>query len=433
MVTKRSFRSNRNSALSLLTAPLALVLALGAVTVGLTGCTREKPRRFQLQNLAPVEPAAFEAAVYQTTGATLVAGNEVELIHDGEVFTRMAAEIRKARRSVNLVSFIWRQGKASDQLLEAIIEQMHSQKNLKCRVLVDPFGSTGFEEKVKPVLTRAGCAAHIFRPLPADETLARNHRKILIVDGALAFTGGFGIQDQWLGDGDSEKEWRDVNVRVRGPVVSQMQQAFAENWQETTGQFLPSEDFPLLPRYSASPQASVGGAAAAFISSTASPELTTAERITQLLVQSARKRLWISQSYFTPNAALLALLVARAKAGVDVRVIAPGDKNDHPEITALQRATYDSLLAAGVGIWEYAPSMMHAKTMLVDDELVLVGSINYDILSFNLLEEGSLLVRDEETARALEKSFLADAKRSRQIHAQKRDADTRDERRVERR
>jgi len=135
------------------------------------------------------------------------------------------------------------------------------------------------------------------------------------------------------------------------------------------------------------------------------------------MVRAARKRLWIAQAYFTPNEALTALLVERARAGVDVRVLAPGGKNDHPSITVAQRATYDTLRAAGVRLWEYQPSMMHAKTMLVDDQLVLVGSINYDPLSFNMLEEGSLVLQDSAAARRMEAFFLEDLKHAREVKA----------------
>jgi cardiolipin synthase len=136
------------------------------------------------------------------------------------------------------------------------------------------------------------------------------------------------------------------------------------------------------------------------------------------MVQAARKRLWISQSYFTPNAVLKEMLSARARAGVDVRVVAAGDQNDQPQMKVIQRTSYDELLPAGVQIWEYIPSMMHSKTMLIDDDVVVIGSINYDVFSFRYLEEGTLVARDPELARALESSFLLDVQRSKQVNAQ---------------
>lgn len=384
-----------------------------AVAVGLAalGCTREKPRPFEIKSEVAAESPAFPLALYQTTGVWLLPGHQVEVINDGRVFDVIEEEVRKARVSVNLVVFIWRPGQPSDRLIAAVTER--ARAGVKCRVLVDPMGSKGFEAEVAPKLQAAGCRTHVFRPLPADENLARNHRKIVVVDGKVGITGGFGIQEPWLGDGNSEKEWRDTNVRVRGPAVLQMQQAFANNWQEAAGQLLPPEDFPeATPCGGAA--AGATGSEAAFVSSTANPEVTIAERITQLFVQSATKRLWIAQAYFTPNEVLRKQLVAKARAGVDVRVIAPGDKNDHPEITLVQRSTYDELIPAGIRIWEYEPAMLHSKTMLVDDDLVLIGSINYDPLSFNLLEEGALVVRDPKIARKLEQDFLDDVTRARE-------------------
>ncbi|NOK34695.1 Cardiolipin synthetase [Corallococcus exercitus] len=386
----------------------------------LAGCpsacsTKESSRPFQLTGQVGSRGAGFAAALYQTTGVRMEPRNRIRWANNGAVFDVMVEEIGRARASINIVMFIWRPGRASDRMIEALAER--TRAGVHCRVLVDPLGSGPFEKEVKPRLEAIGCEAHLFRPLPADENLARNHRKIVVMDGRVGITGGLAIQDEWLGDARNEKEWRDTNVRVQGPVVAQLQQAFAENWQEATGQLLPMTDFPTLAAEQPGLDAA-GEGWAAFVSSTANPEVTRAERLTQLMVKAAKKRLWISQAYFTPNDALTALLVEKARAGVDVRVLAPGDKNDQRAITVLQRQTYDTLRAAGVRLWEYQPSMMHAKTMLVDDRLVLVGSINYDALSFNLLEEGSLVLEDVEAARQLEAIFLEDLTHAREVQAE---------------
>jgi cardiolipin synthase A/B len=373
------------------------------VLLALAACSKERSRPFKIT--APVASAGpdFASALYQTAAVRLEPGHHITYVNDGRIFDAMEEEIGRARASVNILSFIWRPGEASERVLAALTAR--ARAGVACRVLVDPFGSAGFEKEVKPRLVAAGCKAHLFRPLPADENLARNHRKLVLVDGRVGLTGGFAIQDEWLGQVRHEKEWRDTNVRVEGPAVAQMQQAFAENWQEATGELLPASDFPQA-------RAAEGSAKAAFVASTANPEVTRAERITQLMVQAAKERLWISQAYFTPNDQLRALLVEKARAGVDVRVLAPGDKNDQKAITLVQRATYDELLPAGIRIWEFQPAMMHAKTMLVDDRLVLVGSINFDPLSFKLLEEGSLVVEDAASARSLEQTFLQDLQRA---------------------
>ncbi|HZA14966.1 MAG TPA: phospholipase D-like domain-containing protein [Myxococcaceae bacterium] len=388
----------------------AALFLLGSVAA----CTKERPRPFRIQSLVPEGREGFEVALFQTTGSKLVPGHALELVNDGRVFDVIADDIRKAQRSVHIVTFIWRPGQASNKVLDALLER--ARAGVTCRVLVDPLGSKHFEKEVQPKLESAGCKSHFFRPFPANENVARNHRKIVIVDGKVGITGGFGIHDVWLGDADSKDEWRDTNVRVHGPAVVEMQQAFAENWQEASGELLPREDFPWL-EHDANCRES-HGADATFVTSTPNPEVTNAERVTQLMVQAARKRLWISQSYFTPNAVLKEMLSARARAGVDVRVVAAGDQNDQPQMKVIQRTSYDELLPAGVQIWEYIPSMMHSKTMLIDDDVVVIGSINYDVFSFKYLEEGTLVARDPELARALESSFLLDVQRSKQVNAQ---------------
>lgn len=391
----------------------ALALAAAMVWAGSVSCSRkEQSQPFQLRSEVGARGPEFATALYQTVSTRMVPGNHLRWANNGAVFDVMEQELGRARSSINIVLFIWRKGQASERILSVLTER--ARAGVTCRVLVDPLGSGPFEKDIKPRLEAAGCQARIFRPLPADENLARNHRKIIVVDGRVAITGGLAIQDEWLGEVRNEKEWRDTNARVEGPVVAQLQQAFAENWQEVTGELLPASDFPTLNTSEPGLDEAREGWGG-FVASTANPELTRAERLTQLMVRAASKRLWIAQSYFTPNDPLIALLVEQARAGVDVRVLAPGDKNDHTSITVLQRKTYDALLAAGVRIWEYQPAMMHAKTMLVDDRLVLVGSINYDALSFNMLEEGSLVLEDPEAARGMEAFFLEDLKRATEV------------------
>ncbi|MFP2908444.1 phospholipase D-like domain-containing protein [Pyxidicoccus sp. 3LFB2] len=394
----------------------ALAMAAAVLTGCAAGCSKEKSRPFQITGPVGSQGPGLAVALYQTVGVRMVPGNHIRWANNGDVFTAITDEMKQARTSINIVMFIWRPGRASDQVLKVLTEK--ARDGVACRVLVDPLGSPSFEAELKPRLEAAGCRAHLFRPLPADENLARNHRKLVIVDGRVAITGGLAIQDEWLGEGLKEKEWRDTNATVRGPVVAQMQQAFAENWQESSGELLPASDFPTLTE----PVPGMDGAGegwAAFVGSTANPEVTRAERLTQLMVRAAQKRLWIAQSYFTPNGALTKQLVERARAGVDVRVLAPGDLNDQKVITVAQRASYDELLEAGVRIWEYQPSMMHAKTMLVDDRLVLVGSINYDPLSFNVLEEGSLVLQDDAAAKSMEAFFLEDLEHAKEIRAER--------------
>ncbi len=395
-----------------MTRPLVTGLLALALVVG---CKKGRESDFRILGEVPTDKAGFALATYQTTGARFTEGNKVEWVENGAVFERIRQDIAQAQRSVNIVLFIWRPGPPGDAIAQELAGAVG--RGATCRVLVDPTGSTHFEDEVQPVLERAGCEVRIFRPLPADENLARNHRKLVVVDGRIGFTGGFGFQDCWLGDARNEKEWRDVAVRVRGPVVAQLQQAFAENWQEASGALLPASDFA-----AATDGPFEDGVSAAFITSTANPELTDAERIIQLLAAAAKEKLWVAQAYFTPNKPLVELFEHKARAGVDVRILAPGDKNDHASITKIQRRTYDALLPSGVKVYEWPVSMLHSKTILVDDRLTLIGSMNFDRLSYRFLEEGSLLVDDAGFAKRAKQSFLEDQRRSVDVAAKEQPA-----------
>jgi cardiolipin synthase len=386
---------------------IAVVLTLGTGCSSLAG--EDAPFVEAAQAPAPGE-SAFQTAFLQATGVEFAEGHEVRLVNNGQLFDEMVELIAQARSSVHVVVFIWRPGEPSNRLLRALAQR---REGVACRVVADSLGSTSaFEEEVLPALQRIGCEARIFRPLeevPQRERLARNHRKLFIVDGKTGITGGFGIWRSWLGDGVSHEDaWRETNAWVHGPAVRQMQLAFADDWQVAGGSLLPPEAFP-------EPCETKGAARAAFSASEPGPGDTEADRLTQLLIASATERVWIANAYFVPSEAILSLLEEKRRAGVDVRVLAAGPVHDWKVVLEAQRATYPRLLEAGVRLWEYQPSMMHAKTLLVDDRLAVVGSTNMDALSLNRLEEGSLVVDDRAFATTLAQTFLEDLEHSKEI------------------
>ncbi|MDQ3341608.1 MAG: phospholipase D-like domain-containing protein [Myxococcota bacterium] len=341
---------------------------------------------------------AFATALYQSVGSWMESGHRIELVDNGLVFDRVEAEIRKARSSVNVLMYIWEDGRASDRIVAALNERAGA--GVHCRILVDALGSAEFDADIGARLRAGGCEVRIFRPSIAVTGLARNHRKVLVMDGAVAVTGGFGIRDCWLGGGRNAGEWRDASAVFSGPAVHGAQQAFAENWQEAGGELLPASDFP-----DPSP---TGTVRAAFVTSTASPNVTRAERLTQLMIASAQKRLWIVNAYFVPSAAIVDMLAAKAAAGVDVRLLVAGRTSDSKLAFGAQQLIYRQLIEQGVRVWEYQPCMLHSKTMVIDESLTLVGSVNLDPLSLNELEEVALVVDDRTAARELEASFLKD-------------------------
>lgn len=388
---------------------LALVVGV-VVAIGLgigVNAHEEEKLHFRLRVDVPAAGDPFALALYQSLGTRVRPGHEVTLLGNGTIFDALEQEIRRATSSVHVDVFIWQKGKASDRLIAAL-EQRAS--GVSCCVLVDDVGSPHFEEDIAPRLTAARCEARRFRPLPGEgDKLARNHRKLVVVDGRVAFTGGFGIRDEWLGDGVTAEGWRDANVRFTGPAVAEAQQAIAENWQEAGGALLPANAFPPLDREPA------GTSAATLVTSTISPVLSRAERLVQLLIRAAKKRLWIANAYFVPSDAITDMIKEKARAGVDVRLLVPGKKSDSTISMGSQHLEYGSLVEAGVRVFEYQPSMMHAKTIVVDEEVGVVGSINLEPLSFEKLEEDALVVQDRAFVEELVRTFEQDCTHARPV------------------
>jgi cardiolipin synthase A/B len=349
---------------------------------------------------------SVDLTLLQTTATQMVGGNRVTSRDDAEVFDAIEEAIRAARHSVHVDVYIWKPGLPGDRIADVVCRR--AREGLAVRILVDPLGSTGFHEGLRRRLLEAGCEVHYFRPNrqhPLSFT-GRNHRKLVVVDGCVAFAGGFGIAPEWSGDGGSPP-WRESNVEVEGPVVRQFQVAFANHWLETGGWGLPAGEFER-----AQP---AGDARAAYVTSTDVKGLSHARWVTHVALAAARQRVWIANAYFVPPPEVFGALCARAQQGVEVRVLLPGPHQDHPAVTFIQRRLYPRLERAGVTVYEYQPSMIHAKTILVDDRLVVIGSINLDFLSMNWLEEGSLVVEDARFAAEFEKRWRIDLARSRQV------------------
>jgi cardiolipin synthase len=362
----------------------------------------------------PTGLEAFHHALYQSTGVRLKPGHRVELVENGAIFDEVVQAIRQATESVHILVFIWRPSEPSDRIVEALCER--ARAGVHCRVIVDPVGSEevagehDFDLKVEQRLREAGIEVHYFRPLAGrwlGRLLGRTHHKLVILDGQVGFTGGFGIWKSWQGEGDSPEEWRDTNVRVEGPAVREMQLAFARAWQECGGALLPESCFPELERE--------GEAYAGFVESAGGHGLSDAERMLRMVFAAARRRLWIANAYFTPPNAILEQLLEKRKQGVDVRVLAAGPVHDWRIVRASQRATYEELLKGGVRLWEYQPSMLHSKTVLVDDWLSVVGSTNLDALSLHRMREGSLVVADRRLASKLAICWERDLAHSREM------------------
>jgi cardiolipin synthase len=341
----------------------------------------------------------------------MTAGNRLELLENGDaVFPAMLAAISSARKTVNFEAYIFWSDEVGTRFRDALAER--SSHGVAVRILLDAVGSSGRRLKASDVdvLRRAGARVEFFhskKPWMLWVVNHRNHRRVLVVDGTVGFTGGVGFADPWRGDADSREHWRDTQVRVEGPAVRGLQRAFQENWSEVTGEALVGDEFfPALPPTGSTPVAVVPSSPLAAMSG--------AGRVYSISLAAAAKEIWIANSYFLPDDATVRLFLAAVKRGVDVRVIVPSDEqNDVPATKAAERSSLGPLLEGGVKIYEYQPTMFHLKTMVVDEILSTVGSANFDDRSFHLNEEINLFVYDPAFAGLMRERYLRDLERCR--------------------
>ncbi len=355
--------------------------------------------------------AVFRDTLGPILGAEFTGGNEITPLINGErFFPVMLDAIRRARKTITLETYIWSSGKISDQFIAALIER--ARAGVKVHVLADGMGSLKFDHDEQDRMKAAGIEFLVyarekwwhFKP----NINHRTHRKILVVDGEVGFTGGMCIDDRWLGDADSEKVWRETQVRVVGPAVRQMQAVFIANWLQTTSRLLVgAEYFPAMGR--------PAGESLAQCYRSGRNESPENARIAHLLaIAGARRSIQIAQAYFVPDDLAIEMLLAARRRGVEIEVIVPAI-NDSRFGRAASRSRWGRLLEAGVKIHQYLPAMYHCKVMIVDDVFATVGSVNFDNRSFAINDEVALNVIDAGVARDLQKSFTADLKRSRPL------------------
>jgi len=354
----------------------------------------------------------FMRATEAITAAPIAEGNEVELFINGdEIFPAMLETMAGAKRTLNLLSYLYWSGEIGSEIAAALCER--AKAGVEVNVLLDAVGSAKMDRSLISEMDDAGVTFAYFRP-PKPYAMRRlnnrTHRKLLIVDGEVGMTGGVGIADQWTGNAQDPDHWRDTHVRVRGPVVRGLQGAFAENWLEATGDVLVGPDH--LPELAA---ASADGMPMQVVRSTSNVGDTNVEALYFLAIACARSRLWLTSAYFAPRPAFVEALTDAAERGVDVRVIVPGEHIDKEIVRQAGRASYDELLEGGVRIFEYAPTMIHAKTLTVDRAWTSVGSVNFDNRSFQLQDEVTLCVCSPEFAARLDEQFERDLERSDEI------------------
>lgn len=436
------------------------VCAVAALAlIGVLSVTRGTPIEFVIARGDPHGPPApgdslFVRTMELYTGTPLHRGNRVEVLENGNgTYPLLWRDLRTCRRTVTVQMYFSQPGAVADTMGAVLAEC--ARKGARVLLLLDGFGSQTLAQRWVKGLTDAGVELawlRRFRWRSLHQVAERSHARVVVVDGRVGYTGGFGLADYWLGAGRKPDEWRETNVRFEGPAVAQLQAAFGATWAEATGELLTGEAFyppvifrpvtrdsvmPVnvrgaLRRTGPSPAAPAldpppghaptvardtarGDVLAGLFHAVPSTGSTGAERFLALTIAGARRTLYVTNAYFVPDDDFRRLLIQAAKRGVDVRVMTTGPKTDVQTTRWAGRWRYDELLAAGVRIYEYQPANMHAKTISVDGVWGTVGSMNFDNRSLAFNDETTLLVLDSAVVSGMDRMFLEDLRWSKEM------------------
>ncbi|GKS83605.1 cardiolipin synthase B [Acidovorax sp. SUPP1855] len=395
---------------TLLTVALTFVATTAIVLFALNFTAGEKKVQHQIPRLYTTAHPQYERAMGSLLGPGITSGNEVvELLNGDQIFPPMLAAIRAAQKSVTFETYIYWSGDIGKQFADALSER--ARAGVKVHVLLDWVGSSKMDESYFTEMKAAGVEVEKFHK-PHWYNLARlnnrTHRKLLVTDGLVGFTGGVGIAPAWTGNAQDPDHWRDSHYQVKGPAVAQMQATFLDNWLKVTGKVMHGEAyFPAI--------AQSGTQKAQMFSSSPSSGSESMQLMYHLAITSSERSLDLSVAYFVPDDLTRQLMLDALARGVRIRLITPGEHTDTETVKAASRATWGELLQAGAEIYEYEPTMYHCKVMIVDQLMVSVGSTNFDNRSFRLNDEANLNVYDAPFAQRQTVVFEDDLKRSRRV------------------
>ncbi len=350
-------------------------------------------------------------ALTSVSGVPTTSGNRVEVLRNGdEIFPAMLAAIEDASTSIDFLTFVYWTGSIGERFAEALGGA--ADRGVRVRVLLDAVGAKSVDHGLVERMVERGADVRWFRPphpLHPIRAIHRTHRKVMVCDERIGFTGGVGIADEWLGDGHSDGAWRDTHVRLHGPAVNGLRAAFLDNWIETQPQlFDPDVDtFP--------DPGTPGDADVQVILGTAEPGWNSISMTIRAIVDLSTECIRITTAYFVPDDDLTGRLIAAADRGVDVQLLLPGPGADKRFVQLAGEVRYQELLDGGVQIWNYQPSMLHAKVMTVDGAVGIIGSANCNHRSTSLDEEINLVVFDPAFTRELDHDFDTDLARSDEI------------------
>lgn len=389
---------------------LAVVLTVVCGLVAYNFMGAEKRIEHRLERLYAVEDPQFARELSVLLGPPVVEGNALRVLKNGdEIFPSMLEAIRGARRTITFESYIYWSGDIGREFAEALAER--AKAGVKVHVLLDWVGSQKIDEAVIETMTGAGVEVQRYHPVhwyTIGKLNNRTHRKLLVIDGAVGFTGGVGIAPEWTGHAQDPQHWRDTHFRVEGPVVAQMQAVFLDNWVKVSGQ-VPHGDsyFPSLTE--------AGPSRAQLFSSSPTGGSENMALMYLLAITAATRTIDLSAAYFVPDDLTMKALVAALQRGVKIRIIVPGEHVDTEITRSAGRGRWGEPLAAGALIAEYLPTMYHCKVLIVDGLLVSVGSTNFDNRSFRLNDEATLNILDRDFAAEQTRIFEEDLARSKPI------------------
>ncbi|MEU3183276.1 phospholipase D-like domain-containing protein [Streptomyces sp. NPDC006923] len=343
-------------------------------------------------------------------GIAATEGNALLPLRNGdEIFAAMLESIRSATYTVDMMTFVYWRGDIARQFAEALADR--AREGVRVRLLLDGFGSRLIEKDLLELMEGAGAEVAWFRKPLYLSPLKQNHRchrKVLVVDERVAYTGGVGIAEEWCGDARNANEWRDTHVQVHGPAVDGIAAAFAQNWAECHTTLFDSRD-----RFTGhEPQ---GNAVVQVVRGSASFGWQDMQTLLRVMIESAQERFRLATAYFAPDAYFIELLCAAARRGVEVEILLPGPHTDKRVCQLAGQNYYEDLLVCGVKIFQYQPTMMHAKVITIDQIATLVGSTNFNRRSLDHDEEVMLAVLDEDFTATLDRHFDEDLEVSERI------------------
>jgi cardiolipin synthase len=355
--------------------------------------------------------ATFRRGLEGIMGVPATEGNSVEVLRNGdEIFPAMLDSIARAQRTVDLLTYVYWRGEIGKRFAEALGER--ARAGVRVRVLLDSWGARPIERSLLTQMDAAGVQIHWFRTfarMQSHKANHRTHRKVLVVDEQIGFTGGVGIADEWLGDARNAREWRDTHFRVRGPAVDGLRAAFLNNWVETGDTLFDAaiDRFPDQPQPGSAVIQTVRGASEAGWSDISTLFLA--------LLELAQERMRITTAYFVPDTRLYERMASAAERGVEVEILLPGPHADKRFVQLAGESSYARLLESGIRIWNFRPSMLHAKIITVDGVAACFGSANFNARSTKLDEEINMVALDPDLVRVLDAHFEEDLQRSESI------------------